>query len=156
VRLGELTRDIRRLEAEIVERTRHVAPALMQIHGVAALSAAKLMGEVAGVGRFRSRHAFARHNGTAPVPVWSGNRRRHRLSRAGNRQLNAALHWIAVTQGRAFPEAIAYLEPRQADGNSRPEAIRALKRRLSDVVYRALLVDAGLAAQIRQPAAALT
>ena len=155
-RVRELTRDIRRLEAEITERTRQIAPALLQVHGVAALSAAKIIGEVAGVGRFRSRHAFARHNGTAPVPVWSGNRRRHRLSRAGNRQLNAALHRIAITQARSFPEAIAYLERRQADGNTRTEAIRALKRRLSDVVFRALLLDAGLAAGTRLPAASLT
>ena len=139
-----LTFDIRRLETEIAERTTKVAPVLLQVHGVAALSAAKIIGEVAGVMRFRSRHAFARHNGTAPLPVWSGNRRRHRLSRSGNRQLNAALHRIAVTQARAFPDAIAYLERRQADGNTRTEAIRALKRRLSDVVYRALVADAAL------------
>lgn len=156
LRVRELTRDIRRLEAEIAERVREVAPALLEVHGVAALSAAKIIGEVAGVGRFRSRHAFARHNGTAPVPVWSGNRRRHRLSRAGNRQLNAALHRIAVTQGRSYPEAVAYLARREKDGNTRTEAIRALKRRLSDVVYRALLVDAGLAAEPAQPAASLT
>jgi transposase len=143
-RVRALTRDIRRLETEIAERTTKVAPGLLQVHGVAALSAAKIIGEVAGVVRFRSRHAFARHNGTAPLPVWSGNRRRHRLSRSGNRQLNAALHRIAVTQARAFPDAIAYLARRQADGNTRPEAIRALKRWLSDVVYRALVADAVL------------
>jgi transposase len=156
VRVQELTRDIRRLETEIVERTRHAAPALLQVHGVAALSAAKIIGEVAGVARFRSRHAFARHNGTAPLPVWSGNRRRHRLSRTGNRQLNAALHRIAVTQARAFPEAIAYLERRQADGNTRTEAIRALKRRLSDVVYRALLADAAIMLTSSRSAVELT
>ncbi len=123
---------------------------------MAALSAAKIIGEVAGVARFRSRHAFARHNGTAPLPVWSGNRRRHRLSRSGNRQLNAALHRIAVTQARAFPEAMAYLERRQADGNTRTEAIRALKRRLSDVVFRALVADAAAAADGGQPGGRLT
>ena len=155
-RVQELTRDIRRLETELVERTRHAAPALLQVHGVAVLSAAKIIGEVAGVARFRSRHAFARHNGTAPLPVWSGNRRRHRLSRTGNRQLNAALHRIAVTQARAFSEAIAYLERRQADGNTRTEAVRALKRRLSDVVYRALLADAAIMLTSSRPAVELT
>jgi transposase len=133
-RVRSLTVDIRRLETEIAERTTKVAPALLQVHGVAALAAAKIIGEVAGVVRFRSRHAFARHNGTAPLPVWSGNRRRHRLSRSGNRQLNAVLYRIAVTQARAFPDAIAYLERRQADGNPRrgdpgPQA-PALGRRL--------------------------
>ncbi len=73
-RVRALTFDIRRLETEIAERTATVAPVLLQVHGVAALLAAKVIGEVAGVVRLRSRHAFARYNGTAPVPVWSGNR----------------------------------------------------------------------------------
>jgi transposase len=141
-RIRELTLHIRRLELEITQRVEPMAPALLGIHGVAALSAAKIIGETAGIGRFYSRHAYARHNGTAPLPVWSGNRRRHRLSRVGNRQLNAALHRIAVTQGRSYPEAIAYLERRCSTGDSRKEAIRALKRRLSDVVFRALTADA--------------
>ena len=71
--------------------------------GCATLNAAKILGETADVERFRSRHAYARHNGTAPVPVWSGNRERHRLSRIGNRQLNTALHRIAITQARYHP-----------------------------------------------------
>lgn len=156
VRVRELTRDIRRLEAEVAELAGQLAPALLQVHGVGALSAAKITGEVAGVRRFRSRHAFARHNGTAPLPVWSGNHRRHRLSRTGNRQLNAALHRIAITQARSFPDAIAYLERRRAGGDTRTEALRALKRRLSDVVYRALLVDAEPTIEIPQPVVALT
>ena len=72
-----LTIDINVLEAELDERTKSVAPHLRQVHGVAAVSAAKFIGEVAGISRFRSRHAFARHNGTAPTPVWSGNTERH-------------------------------------------------------------------------------
>jgi transposase len=103
-RIRELTLDIRRLELEITRRVEPMAPALLGIHGVAALGAAKIIGETAGIGRCYSRHADARHNGTAPLLVWSGNRRRHRLSRVGNRQLNAALHRIAVTQGRSYPE----------------------------------------------------
>jgi transposase len=141
-RIRELTLDIRRLELEITQRVEPMAPALLGIHGVAAISAPKIIGETAGIGRSSSRHAYARHSGTAPLPVWSGNRRRHRLSRVGNRQLNAALHRIAVTQGRSYPEAIAYLERRCSAGDSRKEAIRALKRRLSDVVFRALTADA--------------
>ncbi len=69
-----------------------MAPALIAIPGCGAITAAKILGETAGVDRFRSEDAFARHNGTAPMPVWSSNKARHRLSRTGNRQLNAALH----------------------------------------------------------------
>jgi len=97
---------------------------------------------VAGVERFRSRLALARHNGTAPTPVWSGNTERHRLSRAGNRQLNAALHHVALTQARSWTDARAYLDRRQEAGDTRKEAIRSLKRRLSDTIYRATLADA--------------
>ena len=77
-----------------------LAPALLALQGCGVLTAAKLVGEVAGIGRFRSAAAFARWDGTAPVPVWSGNDTRHRLCRGGNRQVNAALHRIAVTQLR--------------------------------------------------------
>ena len=74
--------------------------------------------------------------------MWSGNTHRHRLSRAGNRQLNAAIHRIALTQASNHPPARRFLDRRTANGNTKKEAIRALKRRLSDVVYRALLTDA--------------
>src|SRR5262249_14429876 len=76
-----------------------------------------------------------------PLPVWSGNRTRHRLSRTGNRQLNCALHRIAVTQKRCHPPAQAYLARRTAAGSTPTEALRALKRRLSDTIYPALLAD---------------
>ena len=76
------------------------------------LTAAKLVGETAGIGRFRSKAAFARHNGTAPVPVWSGNVVRHRLNRGGNRQLNVALHRIAITQIRLDGPGRDYLDHR--------------------------------------------
>jgi transposase len=135
------TQRIRALEREIDRRVRHIAPTLLARCGVAALGAAKIVGETAGVERFKSKDAFARHNGTAPLPVWSGNRRRHRLSRTGNRQLNCAIHRIALTQLRIHPDAIAYLEQRLQRGNTRSEALRALKRRISDAVYRDLLAD---------------
>ena len=118
------------------------------------LTAAKLVGETADVRRFRSKDAYARHNGTAPLPVWSGNKQRHRLSRTGNRQLNLALHRIAITQARHHPDAQRYLAHRRQNGNTPTEAIRALKRRLSDVVYRALLTDAGVTDEAGQAAAA--
>jgi len=141
-RIRALTIDINAVEAELDDRTAAIAPTLREVHGVAAVSAAKFIGEVAGIERFRSRHAFARHNGTAPTPVWSGNTERHRLSRAGNRQLNAAIHRVALTQARSHPQARDYLDQRLKAGATRKEAIRSLKRRLSDVVYRAMLADA--------------
>jgi transposase len=141
-RCRELTTRIGELRAEIEDLVTPVAPSLLAVNGCAALSAAKIIGETAGIQRFRSKDAFARHNGTAPIPVWSANRVRHRLNRAGNRQLNAALHRIALTQARHDPQARVYLDRRRAAGNTTTEAMRCLKRRLSDVVYRALLADA--------------
>jgi transposase len=138
----DLTVRERALAREITTRVTVVAPTLLGLPGVGALSAAKIVGEVADVRRFKSKDAFARHNGTAPLPVWSSNHERHRLSRTGNRQLNAAIHRIAITQARCHPQAITYLERRAAMHNTPTEARRALKRRLSDVVYRALLADA--------------
>ena len=73
--------------------------------------------------------------------MWSSNRERHRLSRTGNRQLNAAIHRIAITQARLHPDARTFLTRRRANGDTPTEALRALKRRLSDVVYRALITD---------------
>jgi transposase len=141
-RIRELTVAANELERRIVEAVAGLAPALLELAGLGALTAAKIVGEVADVRRFRSKDAFARHNGTAPLPVWSGNRIRHRLSRTGNRQLNAAIHRIAVTQMRIHDDAKAYLERRVRLGNTKTEALRALKRKLSDVVFRALLADA--------------
>jgi transposase len=140
-RIRQLTVDINQLRNDLDARTATTATNLRQVHGVGPLAAAKMIGEVAGIKRFKSRHAFARHNGTAPTPVWSGNSDRHRLSRAGNRQLNAAIHRIALTQARSNPDAIAFLRRRADAGATGKEAIRSLKRRLSDVVYRAMLAD---------------
>jgi transposase len=141
-RVRELTVQERALEREITKRVKALAPRLLALPGVGALIAAKIVGEAADIRRFRSKDAFARHNGTAPLPVWSSNRVRHRLSRSGNRQLNCSLHRIAVTQKRCHPDAKTYLERRIANGDTKPEALRALKRKLSDVVYRTLLADA--------------
>lgn len=141
-RIRELTEKANELQEEILGLVRSLAPTLLRMTGVAELTAAKIVGEVADIRRFRSKDAFARHNGTAPLPVWSSNRVRHRLSRTGNRQLNAAIHRIAITQKRCHDDAKSYLERRMGLGNTKTEALRALKRKLSDVVYRALLVDA--------------
>jgi transposase len=138
----DLTRLINELEREIAALVAPLVPALLALHGCAALTAAKIVGETAGVGRFRSRHAYARHNGSAPIPVWSGNPSRHRLNRGGNRQLNAALHRIVITQLRHGGRAKELVERRMALGATKKEALRSAKRRLSDVVYRCLVEDA--------------
>jgi len=141
-RIRELTVEANSLQREIEQTVRELAPALLAVRGVGELTAAKIVAETADVRRFRSKDAYARHNGTAPLPVWSGNRIRHRLSRTGNRQLNASIHRVAVTQMRCHGPAKEYLERRMTNGNTKTEALRALKRKLSDVVYRALLADA--------------
>jgi transposase len=134
VQINELARRLERLMAPL-------APSLLALAGCGALTAAKLVAETAGVGRFRSRAAFAMHNGTAPIPVWSANHQRHRLNRGGNRQLNTALHRIAVTQLRLGGAGQTYDQRRLAAGDTKTEAIRALRRRLSDEVYRRLEAD---------------
>jgi transposase len=141
-RCRELTIAVRELDRELAVRTATLVPTLLQVPGCGVLTAAKIVAETADIRRFRSDNAYARHNGTAPLPVWSSGTTRHRLSRSGNRQLNAALHRIAITQARVHPAARTMLERLQSAGKSRREAIRILKRRLSDVVYRTLLTDA--------------
>lgn len=140
-RIRALTASINDLEREIARLVADLAPSLLTLTGCGPLTAAKLVGEAAGIGRFRSAAAFARHNGTAPVPVWSGNTERHRLSRTGNRQLNVALHRIAITQLQREGPGKTYLEHRRTMGNTKSEAIRALRRRISDEVFRRMRHD---------------
>jgi transposase len=140
-RLVELTQSVKRLQRRIEALIGELAPGLLSLPGCAALSAAKLVAETADVSRFRSSAAFAMHNGTAPIPVWSGNHERHRLNRGGNRQLNVALHRIAITQMRLGGAASAYIARRLTMGNTKTEAIRALRRQISDEVYRRLRQD---------------
>ena len=140
-RCRELTLEINDLQREITVLVNQQAPSLLAICGCGPLTAAKIVAETANITRFRSTDAYARHNGTAPLPVASGGVLRHRLSRSGNRQLNAALYRIALTQTRCHPPAKAMLARRKARGDSQREATRVLKRRLSDIVYRALLTD---------------
>ncbi len=135
------TRRINELERTVTERVRPLARHLLALHGCGPLTAAKILGETADVTRFRSKAAFARHNGTAPVPVWSANDVGHRLNWGGNRQINAALHRIAVTQLRGGLGRDC-LEHRMKQGVTKTEAIRALPRRLSDEVFGRLLADA--------------
>jgi len=140
-RIRDLTTTINELEREIGRLVADLSPSLLALTGCGPLTAAKLVGETAGIGRFRSRAAFARHNGSAPLPVWSGNTERHRLSRTGNRQLNVALHRIAITQLQREGPGKTYLEHRRALGSTKTEAIRALRRRISDEVFRRMRHD---------------
>jgi transposase len=141
IRCRELTVRANQLERQIAGIVRRRAPALLALRGCGVLSAAKLLGEIAGASRFRSKAAFARWNGTAPIPVWSGNSDRHRLNRGGNRQVNAALHRIAVVQVRDGGRGQAYVASRMATGDGKTEAVRLLRRRISDEVFRRLLAD---------------
>jgi transposase len=141
IRIRELTAAVDALEREIRVLASRVAPSLLALTGCGHLTAAKLVGQTGGITRFRSRAAFARHNGTAPVPVWSGNTVRHRLNRGGDRQLNVALHRIAITQLQRPGPGKEYLAKRMAAGDTKTEAIRALRRRLSDEVFRRLMTD---------------
>src|SRR5436309_15540461 len=131
---------VNRLQRRIEVLAGELAPSLVSLPGCAGLTAAKLMAETADVRRFHSSAAFAMHNGTAPIPVWSGNQQRHRLNRGGNRQLNVALR-IAITQIRLGGEAGAYVARRMSLGNSKTEAIRSLRRQRSEEVYRRLRLD---------------
>jgi len=153
--ISRLTEAINALAKRITERVRVVSPALLALPGCAELTAAKLIGETAGVSRFKSESAFARHAGVAPIPVWSGNTTgRVRMTRSGNRQLNAALHRIAVTQVRLDGIGRAYYRKRRDAGASKTEALRCLKRRLARVVFHHLHTDHQTRNQPCQTAAA--
>jgi transposase len=137
-RCRQITVRANELEREIASLVEAAAPSLLQIPGCAALTAAKVVAETARVERFPTEGHFARYAGTAPVPASSGATHRHRFNRRGNRQLNAALHRIAVTQLRIHQPAKDYVAKKRSEGKSKTEAIRALKRRLSRVVFKTM------------------
>ena len=137
-RCRTLTRSVASLDRELEARTKTLAPRLLELAGCGARSAAKLLCEIGPIDRFASDAQLARHAGVAPLDASSGKHQRHRLDRGGNRQLNCALHRIAVTQGRVHPPARAYLERKQSEGKTRREAIRCLKRQLARTVYTTL------------------
>jgi transposase len=136
--IGELTGRINALEKEITGLVSAQAPQLLNLPGCGPLTAAKLLGETANPARFRSEACFAMHAGVAPIPASSGKTSRHRLARGGNRQLNAALHRIAVTQIRLDGLGHTYYQRRRAHGDTSMEALRALKRRLARIVFHLL------------------
>jgi transposase len=143
-RCSTLTRTILEHDRELHARTSALAPRLLQLPGCGPMSAAKLLCEIGPIDRFHSDAQLARHAGVAPLDASSGKHQRHRLDRGGNRQLNCALHRIAITQGRVHAPARAYLIRKQAEGKSRREAIRCLKRQLARTVYTTLRAESAL------------
>jgi transposase len=139
-----LDRTIGTLDQELGQRAAALAPRLLELPGCAAVTAAKLLAEIGPIERFRTDAQLARHSGIAPVEASSGRTQRHRLDRSGNRQLNAAFYRIAITQARYHPDARAYLERKKAEGKSRREAIRCLKRLLVRVVFNILKASPAL------------
>ena len=140
--LRGLDRRVDKAAHEIEIAVKASGTTLTQLHGIRALTAAKMVSRVGSIRRFNSPAAFASYTGTAPIEVSSGDVVRHRLSRAGDRQLNYCLHVMAITQIRRDTEGRAYYLRKRTSGKSHSEAIRCLKRRLSDTVYRQLLNDA--------------
>lgn len=138
------SQEIARLETELTALVSELCPQLLAVCGIGVVTAARLLGEAGDIRRFRSPAAYARHNGTAPIPASSGtpDGGPQRLNRGGNRKANAAVHRIALTQTRHHPGAKALLERRATIRETRKAALRVLKRHLSDVIYRALRADA--------------
>jgi transposase len=141
----ELVADVGRLDDQLARLKKRIAAAVETagttvtgVYGVGPVVAASALGQVGDIARFRSAGYFARYNATAPIEASSGTRTRHRLNPRGNRRLNHALHMAAVTQVRNDTPGRAYYLRKQSEGKTRKEALRALKRRISDAVYRRL------------------
>lgn len=146
---AELIADLERIYArkkaankELKELVEATGTSLMDLHGMGPSGAARLLVEVGDITRFPNKAHFASWNGTAPIDASSGDQIRHRLSRKGNRQINRVIHIMATVQLRHATEGRAYFDRRKADGKTSNEAMRSLKRRLSDIVYRHMVDDA--------------
>ena len=146
---AELVSDLERIyqrkkaaDKELRELLKATGTTLASLHGIGPSAAARLLIEAGDITRFPSKAHFASWNGTAPIDASSGDQVRHRLSRAGNRQINRALHIMAVVQLRHPTEGRAYYDRKVAAGKTPREAMRCLKRRLSDVVYHQMVLDA--------------
>jgi transposase len=137
-RLRELTRQAATIERELLLLVRGQQPGLLELPGVGTLTAAKLIAEIAGIDRFRSQAKLARLAGIAPIPAQSGNSTRVRLDRGGNRQLNAAVHRMAVTQLRCHQPAKDYIARRISEGKTKREALRCLKRHLVRTIFNTM------------------
>ena len=138
LRLRELFAEVDEVTRELIGLARETAAALTAITGVADLTAGEILAEVGNPRRYRTKAQFAMANGTAPLPASSGRTNRHRLNRGGNRQLNRIIHFIALTQVSRDPEGRAYYLRKQAEGRTKKDALRCLKRRISDRLFQAL------------------
>jgi transposase len=154
--LRRLNRRIERLKRELLELVRAHRPPLLAETGRGPLVAAILIGRSAGAERFQTDAGFALQSGTAPIPCSSGQRSQHRLNRGGDRQLNHALHIIAVTRARHDPATRAYLERKEAEGKTNKRAPRRLKRRLARRFHRLLSPSAQARPKPRDAARAAT
>jgi transposase len=153
--IDRITPVINDLEREIAALVKDQAPELLALPGCGDLTAAKIVGETAGVNRFANDAKYAMHAGVAPIPVWSGRTKgRVRMNKSGNRQLNAALHRIAITQIRLGGLGKSYYDKRLAAGDAETEALRCLKRRLARVVFQTLKNNTSTAAATGHAAAA--
>ena len=140
--LVAVEKKIKALTIEIKAIVKERGSNLMDLPGVGPVVAARILADVGDVARFADRNRFASWTGTAPLDASSGEQIRHRLSRAGNRRMNRMLHIAATTQIRLDTEGRAYYRRKLAAGKTRMEAMRCLKRRISDAVYRQLVADA--------------
>jgi transposase len=138
---GAIDKKTRALDKELTGLVTARGSTLTGLHGIGPSGAARLLADVADVHRFASRDRFASRNGTAPLDASSGSQSRHRLSRAGNRRINRVLHIMAVVQLRNQTKGRAYFDERRAGGMPSMMAMRALKRRLSNVVFACMLAD---------------
>jgi transposase len=150
--LRVLNRQVDALERELLVLIQAHRPQLLAETGCGALTAALLIGRTAGAARFPSDASFARQTGTAPIPCSSGQRNRHRLDRGGDRQLNHALHVIAITRARHDPDTKAYLARKEAEGKGKKGALRCLKRHLARRFHHLLSLPAETPRAIRAPA----
>jgi transposase len=139
--LESIDKKIKAADKDLHELLTARGSTLMDLHGIGPAGAARLLADVGDIRRFRDRDRFASWNGTAPLDASSGAQQRHRLSRAGNRRINRTLHIMAVVQLRTATEGRTYYDAKKAAGKTSMEAMRALKRRLSNLVYARMLAD---------------
>ena len=140
--LVAVDKKLKKINAELKTAVQDQGSTLMDIHGIGPAGAARILADVGDIARFADRNRFASWTGTAPLEASSGEQIRHRLSRAGNRRMNHVLHIAAIVQLRHDTEGRAYYRRKLAAGKTPMEALRCLKRRLSDVIYRRLVADA--------------
>jgi len=143
-RIGEIRRlneRIAAVEKQMSAKVTEFGTSLTQLHGIRFIVAAKILGEIGDLARLRSKSSFAMMSGTAPVEASSGRTKRHRLNRGGNRQLNYALHMMAIARCRGDQDTKIYIARLRSEGKSAKEAMRCLKRQLSNVVFRQLIAD---------------